>query len=250
MENRQEFEGRDVDEALENARRELGRTPREGEYEIIGDAKKGFLGLGARRVKIRVASSVDAGEGAPAVAAGRGAASNARGGLTAEPGASADAVPYSKHEAVRSLAGRVLLEMKLQLTARLRDRDDAVVIELSGKDARFLLEKNGEPLEALEHILNKILSRDERFDGRVVVDCEGQRAGRDREIVERAEHAAADVRANGRPVHFDGLNSYERRLIHLAISQDKTLRTYSTGEGTKKRLTIAPAGMAPPAGGD
>jgi spoIIIJ-associated protein len=250
MENRQEFEGRDVEEALENARRELGRTPREGEYEIIGDAKKGFLGLGARRVKIRVASSVGAGEGAPGIGTGQREVSSPRGGQTAEKGASPDAAPYSRHEAVRALAGRVLLEMKLQLTARLRERDDAIVIELSGKDSRFLLEKNGEPLEALEHILNKILSRDERFEGRVVVDCEGQRAGRDREIVESAERAAADVRETGRPVHIDGLNSYERRLIHMAISEDKTLQTSSTGEGSKKRLTIAPAGAPRPAEGD
>src|SRR5437867_740911 len=147
---------------------------------------------------------------------------------------------YSKQEAVRLVAGHILRAMNLDLRAKLRDREGAVVLELGGHDAPLLLEHDGEALEALQHLLNKILARDERFDTRVVVDCEGFRNHRDEEIVERAKRGAEEALRTGQPVHIDGLNPYERRLAHLALAEQKRVRTFSTGEGAVKRLTIEP----------
>jgi spoIIIJ-associated protein len=151
-----------------------------------------------------------------------------------------DDAPYSKQEAVRLVAGHILRMMNLDLRAKLRDREGTVVLELGGNDAPALLEHDGEALEALQHLLNKILGRDERFDTRVVVDCEGFRSQRDEEIAERAKRGAEEALLTGQPVHLEGLNPYERRVVHLALADQKGVRTFSTGEGAVKRLTIEP----------
>jgi len=130
--------------------------------------------------------------------------------------------------------------MGLELNARLRDREQSVILELSGQDARLLLENGGEAIDALQHILNKILSRDERFGSRVVVDCEGFRDRHDEDIIDRARRAAEEAARTGLPVHLEGLNAYERRLAHITIAEEKAMRTYSTGEGAVKRLTVEP----------
>jgi len=150
---------------------------------------------------------------------------------------------------VRALASRIVRGLELELTMNVLFRDEAVIVEFGGPDARFLLDNEGEGVEAIQHLLNRVLSRDREFDRRVLVDCNGFRGRHDRELVERATRAAEEVRKEGRPVHFDGLNPYERRLIHVALSEDRTVRTYSTGEGSEKRLIIAAAaGGDPPAG--
>jgi spoIIIJ-associated protein len=152
-----------------------------------------------------------------------------------------EGAPYSNEEAVRLVAGQILREMGFELRARLSDRDDAIVLELGGTDASILLENDGEVIEALQHILNKILSRDERFESRVVVDCEGFRSRHDEATIERAHKAAEEALRTGKPVHLEGLNPYERRLAHIALAENKAIRTYSTGDGTMRTLTIEPS---------
>ena len=226
MERKLEFEGKDVEEALEKARQNLGRRPEEFEYEIVEDAKRGFLGIGTRPARIRLREAAVPSGGAPPP----------------------EAVPYSHYEALREVAGRILREMKLDLTARVREREETIVLELGGRDARLFLEHDGEPLDALQHILNKILSRDARFGVRIVADCQGFRSRRDRELVERATRAADEVQRTGKPVHLDGLNPYERRLVHVTLAGEKGVRTYSSGDGTRKRLTIEALEPSAPAG--
>lgn len=152
--------------------------------------------------------------------------------------------PYSSEEAVRLVAGRVLREMGLELRARLRERDGAIILELGGTDAALLLENEGEVIEALQHVLNKILSRDERFESRVVVDCDGFRSRHDEATVERAHAAAEEALRTGKAVQLEGLNPYERRLAHLALAENKAIRTYSTGDGAMRTLTVEPAAAA------
>lgn len=138
------------------------------------------------------------------------------------------------------MAGRILNGLKLDLTARLHDRDDTVFLELGGHDSQLLLDDDGEGLDALQHILNKILSRDERFAGRVVTECEGFRERRDEAIVARALRGAEEAKRTGKSVDIDGLNAYERRLVHMALAEEGGVHSFSTGEGAVKRLTIEP----------
>lgn len=258
-----EFEGRSIDEAVERAAGTLGREPDQLVYEVLDDGKKGFLGIGSRMARIRVRKD----EASPSVPARGPASADARGGAgqarprrsagaardrehplvqpptsagpTLWPG-QADAAPYSRHEALRSVAGRILREMKLDLAAKLRDRDDSIVLELGGHDAHLLIENDGEGLDAIQQILNKIMGRDPRFGKRVVADCEGFRSRRDAELVERAARLAAEALNTGKPAHLDGLNPYERRLVHLSLAEEPRVRTHSSGEGSTKRLTIEP----------
>jgi len=149
--------------------------------------------------------------------------------------------PYSSEEAVRLVAGKVLREMGLELRARLKERDEAIVLDLGGTDAALLLENDGEVIEALQHILNKILARDERFESRVVVDCDGFRSRHDEVTIQRALAAGEEALRTGKAVQLEGLNPYERRLAHVALSENKAIRTYSTGDGAMRTLTVEPA---------
>jgi spoIIIJ-associated protein len=282
MASGEDFEGRDIEEALDRAQAALGRRPGDQEYEVVKEARRGFFGFGAHNVRIHVLAPLPSKQAAPASGSSRSSAGKRPSAGSSEPGtgvkkkppaspgsselgtgvkkkppaspgssepgaADDEAGPGLRHEAVREVAGTILNKMKLELTARLRDREGSVFLEIGGRDARLLLENEGEGLAALQHVLNKILARDEESRTRVFVDSEGFRSRRDSDLVQRAVRLATEVRRSGRGTHIDGLNPYERRLIHVALAEEEGVRTFSEGEGQSRRLTIEPARPDPSA---
>src|SRR5204862_2429842 len=103
----------------------------------------------------------------------------------------------------------------------------------------MLLEEEGEVFRALEHLLQRAY-RDRVSAGRLSVQCEGYRDHRDARLRSRALELARAVEADGKPRRTEALNSYERRIVHMAVSELPALETYSVGEGADRRVTIAP----------
>jgi spoIIIJ-associated protein len=101
-------------------------------------------------------------------------------------------------------------------------------------------------LRALEHVLQRAASRPGSRQ-RVVVACPGYREQRDDSLRAEARSLAQAVRRDGRPRQTRPLNAYERRIVHIAVSEEPGLRTFSVGEGADRRVTVAPA--EPEAGG-
>jgi spoIIIJ-associated protein len=73
----------------------------------------------------------------------------------------------------------------------------------------------------------------------VVVACPGYRETRDESLRAEALALAQAVRSDGRPRESRPLNSYERRIIHVVVSEEPGLRTFSVGEGAERRVTVA-----------
>jgi spoIIIJ-associated protein len=74
---------------------------------------------------------------------------------------------------------------------------------------------------------------------------EGFRERRDEALAASARRLAAEVRKDGRPRTMPPLNSYERRVVHVALQAEPGVATQSAGEGAARRLTIAPAAGPP-----
>jgi spoIIIJ-associated protein len=75
---------------------------------------------------------------------------------------------------------------------------------------------------------------------RLVLDIEGYR-DRQREMLERRAHsAAARARKTRRPVSLDPMSSFERKVVHTALSDFEGVRTASEGEEPDRRVVIYP----------
>ena len=77
---------------------------------------------------------------------------------------------------------------------------------------------------------------------RLVVACEGYRTERDEALRRTARELAAAVRQDGVPRTTRPLNSYERRVVHVTLTGEPGVRTYSVGEEGNRRVTVAPRG--------
>ena len=135
---------------------------------------------------------------------------------------------------VRSLAEAAGVD----LAADLEETEDVLTVRLEGPGCALLLEEEGEVLRALEHLLQRAAARPGPRP-RVVVACPGYRETRDESLRAEARALAQAVRGDGRPRESRPLNSYERRIVHLVVSEEPGLRTFSVGEGADRRVTVA-----------
>jgi spoIIIJ-associated protein len=225
------FSGQDVPDAVAAAARSLGLEAARLRYVVLDPGRPGGLGVSASPARIAVLlERRPAGEARPAGAPRLPRTGDVR----------AD---------IRALV-RVLGEAaSADLSAEVEEGPDALLVRLQGAGCAMLLEEEGEVFRAFEHVLQRAY-RGRLESRRLTVECEGYRDHRDRRLRERALELARAVEADGKPRRTEPLNSYERRIVHMIVSERPSLETYSVGEGADRRVTIAPrrpegAGGAP-----
>lgn len=120
-------------------------------------------------------------------------------------------------------------------------RDGLFEIELSGPDSDVVTAEEGKVLEAIEHLLPRLVRGYVGHGLPCKVDCDGFRADRQQDLLDLADEAASAVREAGRGLMLEPMNPADRRVIHLALADDPTVVTESEGEGYLKRVRVLPS---------
>jgi spoIIIJ-associated protein len=106
-------------------------------------------------------------------------------------------------------------------------------------ESDFLVGPQGETLEDLQYLLNRILHAKDRNAPRVQVDIAHWRAMRDDKLRQRVRQLADTVRISGRPVKLEPMNSYDRRIVHNALKDNPDVMSFSPNDDARiKRITI------------
>ncbi len=80
-----------------------------------------------------------------------------------------------------------------------------------------LVGRNGETLEDIQFLLNRLLQLQDKDAPRAQVDVEHYREMREDGLVQKVKQLAENVRKTGRPCHLDPMNAYDRRIVHNAF---------------------------------
>lgn len=122
------------------------------------------------------------------------------------------------------------------------DDADGARLVIDGDPHGILIGRRGQTLDALEYLINRIVSQDEDSPSRLVVDAQGYRARRRQSLEEMARRLAERARERGKPVTLSPMSPRDRRVVHLVLQGDPTLKTHSAGTGYYRKLVIVPAG--------
>lgn len=133
----------------------------------------------------------------------------------------------------------IVTDLRFDLSVDSKWTSEGCLLDLSGRDVSFLLNENGEMLDALETLLFQIYGRELDREHRFVCDAEGFRQTRRAELHAMARFAANTVRKSDKPFVFGALNSTERRIIHLTLQVEPDLITESVGVGRERRLQVS-----------
>ncbi len=122
--------------------------------------------------------------------------------------------------------------------------ETTITLHVEGADEEamgLLIGRRGETLRSLQFLLNLLVSRRVQKWPQIVVDVGNYRQRRQESLESLARRMAERVRQTGRPIMLEPMAAYERRIVHLALRNDKTIYTESSGEGENRKIVIYPA---------
>ncbi|HEY6538447.1 MAG TPA: R3H domain-containing nucleic acid-binding protein [Candidatus Dormibacteraeota bacterium] len=123
-----------------------------------------------------------------------------------------------------------------------------LLLGVEGADLGVLIGWRGESLRALQTVLNLMLgeSGGAPRSPRLIVDVAGYRQRREHAVAQMARRMASGVARSGHEVTLEPMQPYERRAVHLALADDPSVSTESSGNDAERRVTIRPAGETRP----
>ena len=134
---------------------------------------------------------------------------------------------------------RVAKAYEIDATITRENTADGPRFNFEGEQAELLARHRGEPLKALQHVVDSAFGRDVRDERRVFIDALGYRKGKDVELRQMAKLLAEKVKQSGMDQQLGPLNPYERRLVHMAVAEVPGVTTESIGDAFSKTVLIS-----------
>ena len=134
----------------------------------------------------------------------------------------------------------VLDILDLDAEIELEEREDHVRYHIEGQDLGVLIGRHGQTLEALQFLVGVINARKQLVDYRVIIDVEGYRDRREKQLRDLARRKAQQACREGKRIVLDPMPPVDRRIIHMALANSTSVKTYSEGEEPERCVVIAP----------
>ena len=137
-----------------------------------------------------------------------------------------------------------LLNLEAQVSAHYGERDRegrrSVHVDIRGDDLSVLIGRRSETLNAFQYVASLIVGREIQDWVQLVIDVEGYRDRREKQLIQMAKRMAEQVAKSGRRQTLEPMPSAERRIIHIALRDHPDVITESTGEEPHRKVTIVP----------
>jgi spoIIIJ-associated protein len=221
--------GQTVEEAVQSALVQLGVSRDQVEIRILDKGRKGFLGfLGSRPaiVEVTVNKALDLIEEAVAVKSD-----------PIEEVVSAQKDPIE--EAVSYVKG-IIREMNLDVTVEKSVKGREVKLTLSGEQVALLIGKRGSTLNAIQYLTQLVVNRSTKQYINIMIDAENYREKRKGTLESLAQRLAKQVFSTKKKVILEPMPSFERKVIHQALSHHPHVITTSEGAEPHRHVVISP----------
>ena len=243
-----------IDEAIANGLGQLGLPREMVDVEVLDAGSRGLFGLGGRQARVRL-SIPWAGAGPKSSPAAPQAESPAPKAEEAPAAAAyvpapARTEPAGDEETLR-IATRVVSDLLERMKVRARVTAEyvqpeeggdqpTVMVEIQGNDLSILIGRRSETLNALQYIANLIVGREAGRWVPLMIDVQGYRQRRERQLRQLARRMAEQALHTGRRQVLEPMPANERRVIHLELREHEDVSTESVGDEPNRKVTIVP----------
>lgn len=227
-----ETEGDTIDAAIESALRILGVNREKVNVEVLSQGRKGILGFGSQKARIRAELRKS-----PVPDRSDEASLEAE---TTENGNAAETIARAQNALEDILR---LMEFKATVEPKSSAQGDEIILEVHAENSGLLIGRKGQTLEALQYLVSRIAGEHLGSEGpHVVVDVENYRERRRKTLEDMALRLGEKAKRQRKTVSVDALSAADRRIIHAALQDDPWVTTKSLGQGAYRRLLIIPQG--------
>jgi spoIIIJ-associated protein len=144
----------------------------------------------------------------------------------------------------RAFLAKIFEEMKLDVVIDVKENGGYLVFDLQGENLGILIGRRGDTLDSLQFLLNLVINDKNNAKVKGIIDIENYRAKREETLIGLGHKLAAKARKTGQKVVLEPMNPQERRIIHMALQNDKRVTTYSEGEEPYRKVVIEPVAGA------
>ena len=144
------------------------------------------------------------------------------------------------YEMIKSYLNELITNLGLEVKFEIKNKDDYKIIKMYSNNNQILIGKNGQTLKALEVLVRQKILLETNCQLLVILDVENYKEIRDKKIIRLAKQTAKDVAKTKTKAILENMTSYDRRLIHNALSDFKGVTTNSEGEEPKRHIVIEP----------
>ncbi len=141
----------------------------------------------------------------------------------------------------KQLMVELLQKMDVEAEVDASVKEENVCVDITGDKDGILIGRHGRTLEALQVLINRMVNKRAKEPVRIVVDIDRYRSRRADALARMAARVGERVKATGKPMTIGPFNAHDRRIIHIALKEDPSLRTESIGEGLIKKINIIPS---------
>ncbi|NLJ88586.1 MAG: protein jag [Epulopiscium sp.] len=201
-----EKESRTVEEAITEGLIELGTTRKNVEIEILDKGSRGLFGLlGSKMARVRLTKKVN---------------------------------PV---DAAVNFLNDIFKKMNLEAKIIVEEKEEGnYLFNIQGDDMGILIGKRGQTLDSFQYLANIIANKNKDNHIRITLDTENYRERRKETLETLAKNLAKKVKLTKKSVVLEPMNPYERRIIHFALQNDKSIKTHSEGEDPYRKVIISP----------
>ena len=139
---------------------------------------------------------------------------------------------------LKECINKILTLMNIESNLEVRKREQNIDIKIFSNNNPILIGKDGKNLESFQNILRQILLSNVECDYRINLDIENYREKKVSNLERTAKRIAREVAKTKVEAKLDRMNSYERRIVHNALSNNKYVYTESIGEEPNRCIVI------------
>ena len=134
----------------------------------------------------------------------------------------------------------LISNMGLEVNFEIKTKEDRKVLKMYSNNNQILIGKDGRTLKALENLVRQKISTEFGVYFKITLDVEDYRDKKDNRLIRLAKQTAKDVVKTKTKAVLDNMTSYERRVIHNALTDFKGVTTHSEGEEPNRHIIIEP----------
>ena len=140
----------------------------------------------------------------------------------------------------QELAQKIFKTLSIDAEMTVNNDVDQWLIEVKANEPGILIGKKGQTLEAIQYLIDKVVNKQCGKGNRIIIDVEGYVESRKAELKDLASRLAKKASKTGKPSTMSRMNAHDRRVVHVTLKNNQSVRTQSVGEGYYRKLIIFP----------
>ncbi len=141
---------------------------------------------------------------------------------------------------VKKYLKEIINNLGLEVSFEVQTKGDRTTIKMYSENNPILIGRNGQTIKSLETLSRQKILIETNINYKISLDVENYKEKKESRLIRLGRNTAKEVVRTKMTVHMDNMTSFERRIVHNALTDFKGIKTHSEGEEPNRHIVITP----------